>query len=137
MATDSRTTDEGVIISDESLKHYERAGVDFFICGTVSDEESIIRGFLARRRKISKAVAEADAYAWDGSKLYEVSAEKGVLHWYEVIDKQGAIGSGREYALAAFDAGATPRQAVIAAKKRDTATGGKVVVYKLKRRKAA
>jgi hypothetical protein len=134
VATDSRATDEGVIISDTAIKHYVRDGVDFFICGSTSDEEPIMKGFLARRRKISSAVDDASAYAWDGTALWDISAEKGVLHWYEAIDTRGAIGSGREYALAALDSGATPRQAVIAARKRDTCTGGKVVTYKLRRR---
>lgn len=134
VATDSRATDEGVIISDSAIKHYEREGVHFFICGTTSDEAPIMKGFLSRRRKISSAVDEASAYAWDGKALWDISAEKGVLHWYEVIDTRGAIGSGREYALAALDEGKTPRQAVIAAKKRDTCTGGKVVTYRLRRK---
>lgn len=134
VATDSRATDEGVIISDDSIKHYERQGVEFWICGTVSDEEAVMRGFLSRRRKVSKAVGDASAFAWDGVTLYQIDAEPGTLHWYEVLDTRGAIGSGRDYALAALDAGATPRQAVIAAKKRDTCTGGKVVAYKLRRK---
>jgi hypothetical protein len=132
VATDSRATDDGVIVTDECLKHCRRGGVDFFICGTVSDEEPIMRAFLAKRRKISKAVDDSAALAWDGITLWDISAEKGILHWFPVMDQRGAIGSGREYALAALDAGATPRKAVEAAKKRDTNTGGNVVVYYLK-----
>jgi hypothetical protein len=134
VATDSRATDDGVIISDDATKHYERDGVDFFICGTVSDEEPLMAAFLAKRRRVSKTLDDAEALAWDGKTLFNISAEAGKLHWYAVIDKQGAIGSGREYALAALDDGKTPRQAVIAAKKRDTCTGGKVVTYKLRRK---
>jgi hypothetical protein len=132
VATDSRATDEGVIVSDNSVKHYEREGVDFFICGTVSDEEPLMAAFLAKRKRVSKTLNDAEALAWDGTTLFNISAEDGRLHWYPALDQFGAIGSGSKYALAAFDAGATPRQAVIAAKKRDTCTGGKVVTYKLK-----
>jgi ATP-dependent protease HslVU (ClpYQ) peptidase subunit len=37
-----------------------------------------------------------------------------------------AIGSGRDFALAAMDLGASPAEAVEAAAKRDTITGGKI-----------
>lgn len=39
-----------------------------------------------------------------------------------------ACGTGREFALAAMDLGASPEEAVEAAAKRDTCTGGKITV---------
>jgi hypothetical protein len=133
VATDSRATEEEVIISDTTVKWHCKGGVEFFMCGTVSDEEPLMRAFLSRRRRISKVI-DADALAWDGETLWDLSAEKGVLHWHPVMAERGAIGSGNEYALAALDAGMTPRRAVAAACKRDTQSGGKVVTYKLERR---
>lgn len=60
---------------------------------------------------------------FEGKKAYEVLLPKKSPFY--------AIGTGREVALGAFEAGATAKQAVRAAKRWDHATGGKIQTLKL------
>lgn len=46
--------------------------------------------------------------------------------WFEPYGEYFAVGSGSDYALGALAAGATPEQAMQAAMKHDTGTGGQI-----------
>jgi hypothetical protein len=133
VATDSRVTEDGAIVADDATKMHIRKGVMFFLCGGVGDAEELMMAYLQKKHRVRKTM-EAQGLAWDGINLIELCVDSGLLTWHPVVSDRGAYGSGSPFAVAALDQGATPRQAVIAAKKRDTCTGGKVVTYRLRRK---
>lgn len=134
VAMDSRITEGHEISTDNAKKWREKDGVLIFLSGDVAGADEVIAAMQAGKHRLRKSI-EVVAFAWNGSQLFEITADGGELEWHPVVDDRGAIGSGAAYALAAMDAGATPRQAVLAAIKRDTNTGGKVNVIRLRRRK--
>jgi ATP-dependent protease HslVU (ClpYQ) peptidase subunit len=133
VAHDGRVTSDGEIINDEKNKRVQKHDLDFFFAGSFCDTDEIADAFAKRRRKIRKTI-DSQALAWDGVKLWDITATAGELSWHPVASDRGAIGSGSSYALVALKDGKTPRQAVITAKKSDSNTGGKVVTHKLKLR---
>lgn len=133
VAVDSRITSGHDIATDSAKKWREKDGVLIFLSGDVAGADEVIHAMQAGKHRLRKSI-DVVAYAWNGTQLFEITADGGELEWHPVVDDQGAIGSGAGYALAAMDAGATPRQAVLAAIKRDTNTGGKVNVIRLRKR---
>jgi hypothetical protein len=131
IACDSRITADGEIITDEADKRTAFKDVEFFLAGSLADRDAVCRAFIARSRRLRKAI-DMQALAWDGSELWDITASNGELSWHPVASQRGAIGSGSSYALVALSNGKTPRQAVMEAKKHDTGTGGKVVTHKLR-----
>lgn len=132
IAVDSRITAGHEICTDAAKKWHERDGVLIVMAGDVAGCEEVIQAMQKGRHRLRKSI-DVVAYAWNGKSLFEITADGGELDWHPVVDDRGAIGSGSAYALAAMDKGATPRQAVLAAMKRDTNTGGKVQVIRLRR----
>jgi hypothetical protein len=133
VAVDGRIVADYEIHDDSADKRTVFNDVEFFLAGSLSDRDAVCRAFVARRRKIRKGIY-MQALAWDGETLFDLIADEGALSWHPVATVRGAIGSGSAFALAALDQGATPRQAILAAIKRDAGTGGKVVTHKLIRR---
>jgi len=107
--------------------------IEFFFAGDVGSFLEVAEAFVKKTHKIRKGV-DAQALAWDGLDLFDLSAEKGVLSWHPVVARRGAIGGGAPYAAVALDSGCTPKQAVLAAIKKHTGTGGKVRSYRLRLR---
>jgi hypothetical protein len=133
VAVDGRIVADYEIHDDKADKRTEHEGVEFFMAGSLGDRDAVCKAFVSKRRKIRKGIY-MEALAWDGSQLYDLLADDGELVFHPVATVRGAIGSGSAFALAALDQGATPRQAILAAIKRDAGTGGKVVTHKLIRR---
>lgn len=65
---------------------------------------------------------------WDGKKLLEANR---YCRPCEIAEPYYAIGSGGVHAITAMDCGRTAIQAVQMAAKRDSATGGRIVHFKL------
>ncbi|MES2625916.1 MAG: hypothetical protein V4628_11610 [Pseudomonadota bacterium] len=133
ISCDSRITADGEIITDEADKRTVFNDVEFFLAGSLADRDTVCKAFTGRRRKIRSGI-DMQALAWDGVTLWDITASDGELSWHPVCSDRGAIGSGSPYAASALHDGKTPRQAVMAAKRHDTGTGGKVVTHKLRSR---
>lgn len=132
IAADSRSTFGTLPAERPSQKLLVRDGRVFAVCG--------LDGLLERLADWHDAGA-------DPTKMPIVGPEQG---WeMHVVTRRGAyrfsntapvavkvdwvwtMGSGRDYALGAMDAGAAPRRAVEIAKRRDIYTGGRVQVIDL------
>lgn len=129
IAVDSRATCENLIISDREEKWFITDDYLFFFAGSAHiidlihahypdidfDGNSNCQGFIYHRHS-----GELHSVVWvEGERIDNI------------IHDNFALGSGMHHALTAMDLGASAKQAVKAAMKRDNATGGKVHVFKL------
>ncbi|MFJ3486561.1 proteasome subunit beta [Pseudomonas sp. NPDC090202] len=125
IAYDSQITRGDVITYDDFEKCLERDGVKFFCSGTVSDYQRLVDVYFGVKPEGS---IDVSALVLDGGKLMSVAVDDASGLWKApvMMDRTYAIGSGTPYAFAAMDMGATAVQAVEAAAKRDTSTGGTI-----------
>ena len=132
IAVDSRQTAGNFIYSDKALKIESNEHGSWFIAGSVVDIDSIIAGIgKPKRGRFSKL---ENAGSFDGIVC---DSDGNVFEFYHgednlmVLDmtESGACGSGRDYATAAMDFGKSCKEAVEYAMTRDSATGGKVLVF--------
>jgi ATP-dependent protease HslVU (ClpYQ) peptidase subunit len=132
IATDSRITEGGEIITDDATKRHNRGALVLFMAGAIADIDEVANGFVACKHRCRKSL-DAEGLIWTGDTLFEIIAASGQLEWHRVVSERGAIGSGAQYARAALDAGLSPAASVRAAAKRNCYTGGKIKVYKLEK----
>lgn len=135
IAYDSRATAGTSIISDDREKRYTIENgdndVEFFMCGAPSDFREFFRVYF-QGGEIQPHL-EATALVWDGVKLFHAGiANKHCYSCPVEMPAPWACGSGEEHAITAMDMGATAKEAVKWAMKRDTGTGGRIRTYKLK-----
>ena len=125
IAYDSRQTRNDRIISDNAPKCQVVSGVSFFLSGAVCDEKALIAAYFGTP---SAVPVECSGYVVDGGNLMMVGHDDKTGIWKQDLELSNpdAIGSGSAYAIAAMDMGASAEEAVRAAMKRDTYTGGKV-----------
>jgi len=127
IAVDGRVTRGSTICDDNCNKVVKTKQASFILSGRVSDIDKVIHAFpdnVELNSAVSGFVILEDAVYWfagddTGWGMTEVTYNE-------------AAGSGSEFALTALDMGATAKQAVKMAAKRDTMTGGKIRVIKLK-----
>jgi 20S proteasome alpha/beta subunit len=130
LATDSRITAGDMIVSDKRTKvHRLRDGSLMAWAGAVQDAELLLRAMRntssaphPKLQDISALHLRVDGSLWE----YEGEA------WVKQDPGYYATGSGSPYAFAAMDAGATAKEAIRIAIKRDANSGGKVQSLKLK-----
>jgi len=127
IACDSRSTAGITIVSDEVCKFKSVDSEMWFFSGSVSDIEKLI-DMHSGKIKPSDISANAIVATKDGIFARGYSRDDKRYMPY-LIDYSWAIGSGTDHALTALDMGATPRQAVEMAMKRDTCTGGKIWIF--------
>jgi len=104
--------------------------VYFFPSGLVSDIPVLVDAYCSLNYS---AKGDCEALVVDDGVLYYagLSLEDGFWRIKLEFNKTRAIGSGRDHALTAMDMGATAKEAVKWAMKRDTGTGGRIRTYKL------
>lgn len=128
LATDSRVTAGDMIVSDRRKKvHRLRDGSIVAWSGSVQQAELLLRAM--RKKTAAPRLTEIAALHLraDGS-LWEYEGEA----WVKQDPGYYATGSGSAYAFAAMDAGASAKEAVRIAIKRDAGSGGRVQSLKLK-----
>jgi hypothetical protein len=128
IAYDSRSTSNGILMSDSVEKAVAVNNVIFFLCGCVCDNDNFIAMYFGDERK---RVPEVSAIAVDNGKFYRCGVTDKLEFWKQEITHDDAIGSGMDWALAAMDFGKSAKEAVEYAKTRDIYTGGKVRTFKL------
>jgi ATP-dependent protease HslVU (ClpYQ) peptidase subunit len=132
LATDSRITAGDMIVSDVRRKvHRLRDGSVVAWAGSVQDAELLLQAMRKTAPRAAKHPKLEDISALhlrtDGS-LWEYEGEA----WVKQDPGYYATGSGSPYAFAAMDAGATAKDAVRIAIKRDANSGGRVQSLRLK-----
>jgi ATP-dependent protease HslVU (ClpYQ) peptidase subunit len=129
LATDSRITSGDMIISDTRKKvHRLRDGSILAWSGSVQQAELLLRAMRKTGTKIPKLDDISALHLRTDGTLWEYEGEA----WVKQDPGYYATGSGSAYAFAAMDAGASAKEAVRIAIKRDAASGGRVQSLKLK-----
>ncbi|MBW7970970.1 hypothetical protein [Bradyrhizobium sp. BR 10289] len=130
LATDSRVTSGDMIVSDRRRKvHRLRDGSVVAWSGSVQQAELLLRAMRSVKNPKHPKLDEISALHLrvDGT-LWEYEGEA----WVKQDPGYYATGSGSPYAFAAMDAGASAKDAVRIAIKRDANSGGKVQSLKLR-----
>ena len=128
IAYDSRATRGELISCDDVEKMRVVDGAHFFISGYVCLEDDFISAWFGADIKNNDENVGAIAYDKDGVWLAGLD-ESGLFK--QKLNYDTAIGSGTAYAITAMDMGASAKQAVKMAAKRDTNTGGKIRTFKM------
>lgn len=127
---DSRTTIGGTIVDDKTNKRFKRNGVNFFVCGSLCDVEEFIDVYFGETASneldMTSLVVERD-----GEILRCGAGETGI--WKEKLEANAvfAMGTGSDCAYTAMDMGATSKEAVKMAIKRDCLSGGRIRTFKI------
>lgn len=131
IAYDSQVTRGDIITDDAYEKCVELKGVRFFCAGAIADHQRLVDVYFGAK---PEGNIDASALVWDGESLMMVAVDDSTGLWKSpiLLDRVYAIGSGSPYAFAAMDMGGTAYQAVEAAKKRDTSTGGTIRTLTIK-----
>lgn len=132
IACDSFAVADRTIVDDDTDKRIVRDGVTFVFCGRPDQYDEFITAYFSETRAISKD-NECGAIVYDGDKLWCTGVDNDKVFKYHIKkNKTYAIGSGQDHAWTAMDLGASAPEAVKAAAKRDTCTGGEVRIVKVK-----
>lgn len=133
IAYDSRVTAGSLIVDDSFDKKVTRDGYTFICAGGIDDQILMVDAFFGSKRVGPDIFAAAIMVNRDCDLfLLIIDTETGRLTQNPIDKKKPrAIGSGRDYALAAMDLGQTAQQAVRCAIKRDNGCGGKIRFHQL------
>lgn len=131
IAYDSRATAGDIILDDSYDKSLEYEGAKFFLAGAISDFQKFVECYI-HDRKPPKDM-DVCAFVLYDNCLWKASVDNMGLWKHKLdVNKSYAIGNGEQFALAAMDLGKNAKDAIIAAKKRDTKTGGQVRTFEIK-----
>lgn len=130
IAVDGRVSAGSLISCDTYDKTRKRDGLIFICAGLVADIDILVESYPYGYEGMDEL--EASALVIDEGKVYQCAVHDK-KYFVTPIDFDITMGSGGDFALAAMDLlGATPKEAVKYAMKRDMATGGKIQVIKVK-----
>lgn len=131
IAYDSRMTGGPTIIDDDYDKKTTVNGKSYYYSGNASDKKDLISLDQGANMEIKHSAA---AIRVCDKEIHYIGMNKEDGLWRQSIDKNKpyAIGSGQDHAWTAMDMGATAKQSVQMAMKRDTGTGGKIRTCRVK-----
>ena len=126
IAYDSRVTRGSLIDHDDYEKLIHRQGHRFLFTGCGPDFAALIDEFLGV--KAGDKPLDATGLVITNGRLCQIGRDVESGFWMDDVwaERPFAIGSGRDFALAAMDMGATAKEAVAAAARRDVYTGGTI-----------
>lgn len=126
IAYDSRVTRGYLIDHDDFEKLIHRQGHQFLLTGSGCDFPALIDEFLGV--KVGDKPLDANGLVVTNGRLCQIGRDAESGFWMDDIwaERSFAIGSGRDFALAAMDMGTTAKEAVEIAAKRDVYTGGTI-----------
>lgn len=133
IATDSRASSGQLIVDDDFVKVKKNEHGFFAYAGTPADIDSFIAESMASREGTYEWECGA-LWVSNSGQLYSIDQnEKGFFYILELsLEKHYASGSGMDFALVAMDLGCTAREAVEAAARRDSGSGGTIRVYDIR-----
>lgn len=126
IAVDSRETRGTLIASDTTNKIQINGPYTFALSGCVNSINAVVESYPNKPRI--------------DDTVYGFMVKNSICHWLVCTPESmetyqqnynEAAGSGEAYALTALDMGATAKEAVEMAAKRDSMTGGKIRVIKV------
>ena len=129
IAYDSRRSVDDYIVDDNVQKHYKKDGVSFFLAGTPCDYDEFI--YCYPSGETTGEEHDAHAYSVERGEVYRAGVSLKNKIWKHPTNYSGSIGSGGRHAITAMDMGATAKEAVKWAMKRDTGTGGRIRTFKI------
>lgn len=131
IAYDSRQCMGSLILDDDYDKKHVCDGNAFFFSGPSCELEALVRMFSGESLEVRD---QCSALVYSNGTLFYCGMNKdsGFFSCEESLARPFVLGSGRDHALTAMDMGATAREAVKMAIKRDSGSGGRVRTYKLK-----
>ena len=132
IAYDSRCMSSETIVSDTHNKHAVENGVHFFFSGNICDQKHLVDLYFKRDIDVPLDHVECNAFSAHSGKVYKLGVCKRTGIWRSEVIYPEALGSGTDHALTAMDMGATAKEAVKMAAKRDSGTGGRIRTFKVK-----
>ncbi len=129
IAFDSRITQGFRILTDNENKKYTMGGVHFFLTGQLNDYREFMNSYLGDLKILPNN--NAAALIVDNGKVLRAGANGSQSIWVLPVEYSVAIGSGAEHAITAIDMGASAKQAVQMAAKRDSSTGGRIRTFRV------
>lgn len=126
---DTRLSGGGMIVSDDYEKKFVVGGATYVLSGCPSDFDEFFN-HMQTGEPLSRELC-VSGFMVSGGVVYDVMAVEDRVA-VEVATESRAVGSGTPYASTALDMGATAKEAVRAAFKRDLYSGGKVKTLKIK-----
>lgn len=126
IAWDSLINAGGVIKSTTHDKSTIVNDVRFWFAGCRSDEAEFLSQYFGKEPKFKP---DCSCFVLDGGNFYLCGSDEDGL-WKQECIGDDAMGSGCQFAIAAFDFGMTAKGAVEYAAKRDCYTGGLVREFK-------
>jgi len=130
VAYDGLSTAGDMIVSHNHDKKVVINSIVFVYAGTVCEKDSLISAYLMGEKEVD---AKVEMFVINSGEISVVSTDEGKI-WEDKLELTEcyALGSGREYAMAAMDAGLSAKEAVKIASKRDLFTGGKIRTVRVK-----
>ncbi len=128
IAYDSLSTCGDMVVDDRKNKMYRRGGHKFFLCGEVTEIDAMMEDWPnldGGRYNASGIVILPDGRV---GEIYGGCERRKIV--YQAGDP-AAFGSGEDHAITAMDMGATAKEAVKMAAKRNIRTGGRIRTYKV------
>ena len=131
IAYDSRASRGDTIQSDTREKSVVKDGVTFICCGNFHEVEEFIDIWFGGDKKknelnVAALVIDKESVIW------YVTCDDEFTRCRILTAEPQALGSGTFHALTAMDMGATAKEAVKMAMKRDPYTGGEIRTIKVK-----
>lgn len=133
IAYDSRCCCGNTIIDDDFNKMREEGGVKLFFSGSIGDAELLFNWYLGKSKQTPSDGCRGIIV--DKKKVSSIGYSKSEEVFYDNREPPNSIitiGTGEDHALTAMDMGATAKEAVKMAMKRDSGTGGRIRTYKIK-----
>lgn len=129
IAWDSRSTNNGVIITDNERKMHKTDVGIFIFTGIKADQERYVDFYRGNNKQ--EFIPECNAYLIEDGELFYTGISKEGEFWKERMDCNHASGSGGNFALSAMRLGLGAKEAVEHAKTLDCYSGGEVHVMEL------
>lgn len=132
IAYDSRLTRGDLILSDNHDKMIVRGNIHFWGTGNTTDIDKLIDAYFSPGN--IQPPVEANVLVLDNGELYQLGFDPDSNppeFWKSKLDMNNcdAFGTGQLYAFTAMDMGASAKEAVEMAAKRDIFTGGEVRTF--------
>lgn len=132
IACDGQVSSGNRIDSYDADKWVIRGSDVWFMSGSVADEEKAIEHLNAKDPDEPKWPISCHCLLVREGVVYRCGISDKGEPWLARVHYNDGVGSGAEWALAAMDFGKGAGEAVEYASRRDTGTGGRIMIYDIK-----
>ncbi len=128
VATDSYVTEGDLVVDFNYPKLITQKGVKFFLCGELDGFNNLVAKYFNPSANLS---GDASAIVIHGKDVFLVELGPDKFTCSKAVVPM-ALGTGTALALGAMDAGASAREALKIAIKRDVYSGGRITCRKVR-----